>query len=75
MMSRYFDSLGRKAHENLDGTLESDQFLPDFKVPKCYEIPKVRESILGASRKQTAQLQKDRFKQFPDSVLFYIFYS
>jgi hypothetical protein len=73
LMERYMKDVRESRHESLEGTLESDSFLPQWKVPKCYDMPKIRETLMTG--KESSLILSQRFKQFPDKVLFYIFYS
>jgi len=54
------------------GLVESESFSHDFRLPKCYDIPKFREA--GASS-EGGVINSARCKQFPDKVLFYVFYN
>lgn len=71
MMEQYFKSKMGAVHENLDGSLESDCFFPLYSLPKCYDMPKLREGQSGGK----TLITPEKCKQFPDKVLFYIFYS
>lgn len=53
------------------GKIESESFSHDFRLPKCYEIPKFKVQLDDANTFITSK----RCKQFPDKVLFFIFYN
>lgn len=74
-------------HGLIGGNVESESFSHDFRLPKCYDIPKtkLREIVTPASAGQeggevyssdgSLLASSTRCKQFPDKVLFYIFYN
>ena len=70
-MEQYFRLLNSQLHGKLGHRIESEQFYHDFRLPKCYDMPKVR----GITPVNGNAILPQRCKQFPDKVLFYIFYS
>lgn len=75
MMELFFEHVIQSTHENLDGSIESDSFLPMFTIPSCYDMPKIREAPAGPQGQPGELISRDKCKVFPDRVLFYIFYS
>jgi len=79
LMEQYFKLINTLMHGQPGGIVESESFTHDFRLPKCYDMPKFRElapaggSTGGADPKQL--ISPGRCQQFPDKVLFYIFYS
>ena len=85
-MAKYFNLINQSSHIQVNGgpdfqqsqeyivdnkpKAESESFYHDFLLPKCYDMPNIRNDS-----GQGSPIAKDRCKQFPDSVLFYIFYS
>jgi hypothetical protein len=69
-MQQYFKLINTHMHGQPGGRVESESFSQDFRLPKCYDIPKFRESTDNGQLITSA-----RCKQFPDKVLFYIFYN
>ena len=75
MMEIFFDQVRQSTHENIDGSFESDSFLPLFTLPTCYNMPKIMEAAPGPQGQPGELISKEKCKIFPDKVLFYIFYS
>lgn len=70
-MEQYFRLINTQMHGQLGGKVESESFSHNFLLPKCYDMPKFRE----IPPNNTQLISPERCKQFPDKVLFYIFYS
>jgi len=73
LMEQYFNLVNTHMHGQPGGIVESESFTPDFRLPTCYDIPKFREAASGTEVKEL--IPPARCQQFPDKVLFYIFYS
>jgi len=43
-MQEYLKLINTHMHGLAGGKVESESFTPDFRLPKCYEIPKFREN-------------------------------
>jgi hypothetical protein len=75
-MRQYFKLINTHMHGMPGGLVESESFSHDFRLPKCYDIPKFRETAVASSESGSSQLiNSARCKQFPDKVLFYVFYN
>jgi len=57
------------------GKVESESFTHDYTLPKCYDIPKFKEKTIKSEKGQAVLVSSHKCKQFPDQVLFYIFYN
>lgn len=89
LMTQYFKLINTQMHGIPGGKVESESFSQDFRLPKCYEIPKTKlkdiaslstdKDLLLASNSDSQSMyqltQESRCKQFPEKVLFYIFYN
>lgn len=75
MMEQYFKLINTHMHGQLGSTVESESFSHQFLLPKCYDMPKFREIPPNSSGSPPQLISPERCKQFPDKVLFYIFYS
>ena len=42
-MKKYFKLINSNMHGLPGGKVESESFIPDFSLPKCYDVPKLRE--------------------------------
>jgi hypothetical protein len=75
-------------HGLIGGKVESESFSHDFRLPKCYDIPKAKLRDITPSSTASMGIEGEiystdgsmlvsstRCKQFPDKVLFYIFYN
>ena len=71
-MGNYFKQINTHMHGSLGENVESESFSHDFRLPKCYDMPKLRE--IGKN-KCPLLVSKDKCKQLPENVLFYIFYN
>ena len=73
-MQEYFRLINTHMHGLPGSKIESESFSHDVSLPKCYEVSQFRESPSPTGA--TAQLiSHERCKQFPDKVLFYLFYN
>lgn len=70
-MEQYFKLINTSMHGQPGSKIESESFYHDFRLPKSYEIPKMRETSDQSQHIISAQ----KMKHFPDKVLFYIFYN
>lgn len=87
LMLQYFQLINTHMHGLPGGKVESESFSHDFSLPKCYIIPHTKlkeiaslqgdnDLLLASSSSEMFQLNSSsRCKQFPDKVLFYIFYN
>jgi len=73
LMQQYFKLVNTHMHGMPGGRVESESFSHDFRLPKCYDIPKFKET--AALPAEGGSLSAARCKQFPDKVLFYVFYN
>ena len=73
MLGQYFKLINTHMHGLPGGKVESESFSHDFRLPKCYDIPKFKE--MSQSGESMQLISSARCKQFPDKVLFYIFYN
>jgi hypothetical protein len=55
-MGQYFKLINTHMHGMPGGMVESESFSHDFRLPKCYDIPKFRETDSASSEGGTAQL-------------------
>lgn len=78
-MEQYFKLVNTHMHGQPGGIVESESFTHDFRLPQCYDMPKFREMTQKGDELHpdvTVELiPPSRCQQFPDKVLFYIFYS
>jgi len=73
LLGQYFKLINTHMHGLPGGKVESESFSHDFRLPKCYDIPKFKE--MTQSGESVQLISSARCKQFPDKVLFYIFYN
>jgi len=90
-MQKYFKLINQSSHIQVNGTpdfqqsqefmvenktkAESESFYHDFILPTCYDMPNFFNDSSQAGASKSSPIGLERCKQFPDSVLFYIFYS
>lgn len=55
--------------------VESECFSQDFYLPACYDLSKFRPAGTSPANGAFAQASVEKCKLFPDTVLFYIFYT
>ena len=73
-MEQYFKLVNTHMHGQPGGIVESESFTHDFRLPQCYDMPKFREMTQNGDESKQL-ISPSRCQQFPDKVLFYIFYS
>jgi len=71
LMNQYFRLINTHMHGVPGGKIESESFRTDFRMPKSYDIPKFKK----LSEETNQLISTSRCKQFPDKVLFFIFYN
>ena len=75
LMQHYFKLVNTHMHGVPGGKVESESFNHDFRLPKCYDVPKFREFSKGSKEESGQLVTSQRCKLFPDKVLFFIFYN
>lgn len=71
-MDLYFQSINTSMHGQPGSKVESESLNHEFRLPKCYDIQQIynqKDSV------ETNGISPNKMKQFPDKVLFYIFYN
>ena len=71
-MDQYFNLINTSMHGQPGSKVESESLNHEFRLPKSYDIPQI---FGGKDSVETQGISPAKMKQFPDKVLFYIFYN